>query len=240
MVSFAAWALANWALASDLNRSHINELDQEGHAVMSTLTSPERRVKWHGSWLARLLLEDQNLPLNGSVLDLSSSLFSTISEAIKIQDLPLAQVTLSALLVSLERSCEAREAATEKGLHLMRETAKQTVMQKSVQESFAKALEPISSRGLHMSLDESKKWSPILLSWVFGKLSSDTTRSTAINIRSHIIEDYGPSAILISQGWLTFLLTDSLMCKKETLTKDSSVTGDEVKVCVKIKDHGFE
>ncbi|KAL0323079.1 UNVERIFIED_CONTAM: hypothetical protein Sangu_1927200 [Sesamum angustifolium] len=44
-VPFAAWALANWAMASEVNRSHIQELDRDGHAVMSALMAPERSVK---------------------------------------------------------------------------------------------------------------------------------------------------------------------------------------------------
>jgi hypothetical protein len=56
-VPFAAWALANWAMASDTNRSHIQELDRDGQVVMTALMAPERTVKWHGSLVARLLLE---------------------------------------------------------------------------------------------------------------------------------------------------------------------------------------
>ncbi|GKE12278.1 hypothetical protein Tco_1415829 [Tanacetum coccineum] len=32
-VPFAAWALANWAMALNVNRSHIQELDHNGHAI---------------------------------------------------------------------------------------------------------------------------------------------------------------------------------------------------------------
>ncbi|GFS33199.1 alpha/beta-Hydrolases superfamily protein [Actinidia rufa] len=65
-VPFAAWALANWAMASNENRSHSQELDQDGHAVMTALITAERSVKWHGSLVARFLLEDHSLPLNDS------------------------------------------------------------------------------------------------------------------------------------------------------------------------------
>ncbi|XP_051151097.1 uncharacterized protein LOC127265366 isoform X2 [Andrographis paniculata] len=231
-VPFAAWALANWALASDVNRAHINELDWDGHAVMKTLMAPERSVKWHGSWLVQLLLEDHNLPLNGSVPDWGSSLLSTISQASKDQDIALAQVALSALLSSLERSGEAREVAAHKGLHLMRQAAKQTVKEKTVQESLAKALELISSKGLHMSLEESQKWSAILLSWVFGK-TSDTIHSAAINILSYVLDDYGPSSIPISQAWLTLIILDSLAHRKKALTEESAKVADD-KVKTKI------
>ncbi|KAK6115889.1 hypothetical protein DH2020_008158 [Rehmannia glutinosa] len=236
-VPFAAWALANWAMASEVNRSHIQELDRDGQAVMSALMAPERSVKWHGSWLAQLLLEDRNLPLNNAVSNWSSSLLSTISQASKTQDIPLAQLALSALLVSLERSNLAQEVVMDKGLRSMREAAKQMVNHKPVQESLAKALELISSKDLHMSLEESQKWSAILLSWVFGKVSSDTIRSSAINILSHVLEDYGPSSVPISQGWLTILLTDALSCRKATLAKVSAqLASDKVKTQIDLSN----
>lgn len=231
-VPFAAWALANWAMASEVNRTHIQELDRDGNAVMSALMAPERSVKWHGSWLVKLLLEDRNLPINDSVSDWSSNLLSTISQASKTQDMPLAQVALSALLVAIERSPQAQEVVMDKGLYLMREAAKMTQKHKPIQESLAKALELISSREMHMPLDECQKWSAILLSWVFGKASSNKIRSSAINILSHILDDYGPSSVAISQGWLTILLTDALSCRKETLAKGALFASDKVKVSI--------
>lgn len=230
-VPFAAWALANWAMASEVNRSHIQELDQDGHAVMTALVAPERSVKWHGSLVARLLLEDRNLPLNESVSDWGSSLLSTAYHASKTQDVPLAQVALSAFLVSIERSHDAREVVMEKGLPLMRETAKQTMKHKTVQESLAKALELLSHGELHMSLEECQKWSAILLPWVFSKHSSDTIRSSATSILSHILEDYGPSSVPISQGWLSMLLAEILSSRKTTLNKgNTQPKNDKVKV----------
>lgn len=230
-VPFAAWALANWAMASEVNRTHIQELDRDGHAVMSALVAPERSVKWHGSWLVLLLLEDRSLPLNNSISDWSSSLLSTISQASQTQDLPLAQVALSALLVTIKRSSQAQEVVMQKGLHSMREAAKKTVKHKSIQESLAQVLELICSRELHLSLEETQKWSAILLSWISGKASSDTLRSSATNILSHILEDYGPSSIPISQGWLTILLTDALRLRKQNLANGSAqFSNEKVKV----------
>ncbi|KAL3603855.1 hypothetical protein D5086_004714 [Populus alba] len=43
-VPFAARALANWAMASEVNRFHIQELDQDGQALMTALMAPERSV----------------------------------------------------------------------------------------------------------------------------------------------------------------------------------------------------
>ena len=81
VVPFAAWALANWAMASHVNRSHIQELDHNGHAIMTALVAPERSVKWHGSLVARLLLEDQNVPTNDFICSWSSTLLKTVSQA---------------------------------------------------------------------------------------------------------------------------------------------------------------
>ncbi|KAK9270265.1 hypothetical protein L1049_025842 [Liquidambar formosana] len=227
-VPFAAWALASWAMASELNRSHIQELDQDGHAVMTALKAPERTVKWHGSLVARMLLEDRKLPLSDSVSDWSSSLLSTISQASKTEDIPLAQVALSAFLLSVERSPEAQKIVMEKGLHLMRETAKKTTKHKHVQEALAKALELLCTGDMHLSLEESQKWSGILLPWVFGKFSSDTIQSSATKILSCILEDYGPSSVPISQGWLAILLTEILGSSK-TIKGSTQPKADKVK-----------
>ncbi|CAN1273937.1 Protein SERAC1 [Linum perenne] len=189
------------------NRSHIHELDQDGQAVMAALLAPERSVKWHASLVARLLLEDQNLPLNGSISDWSSSLLSTIAHASKNEDIPLCQVALSAFLLSVERSPGARKKVAERGLPLMRDIVKQTKKHKQVQESLAKALEFFSTGDVHLSFEESQRWSGIMLPWVFGKFSSDAMRASATNFLSRILEDHGPSSIPISQGWLAVLGT---------------------------------
>lgn len=232
-VPFAAWALANWAMASDVNRSLIQELDQDGNAVMTALMAPERSVKWHGSLIARLLLADQNLPLNDYVSDWSSTLLSTVSQASKNDDIPLARVALSAFLVSIERSPRAQKIVMEKGLHLMRDTAKRTTRNKHVQEALAKALELMCIGDLHFPLQESQKWSGILLSWVFENNSSDTLRSSAIKILSHILEDHGPYSIPISQGWLAILLSEVLASSKAASIKGSvQPKTDKVKVCI--------
>ncbi|XP_021666471.2 uncharacterized protein LOC110654698 isoform X1 [Hevea brasiliensis] len=218
-VPFAAWALANWAMASEGNRSHIQELDQDGQAVMTALMAPERSVKWHGSLVARLLLEDRHLPISDSISDWSCSLLTTISQASKNDDIPLAQVALSAFLLSVERSPEARKIVMEKGLELMRDTTKQTTKYKQVQEALARAMELLSTGDTHLSLEESQKWSGILLPWVFGKVSSDAIRSSATKILSYILEDHGPSSVPISQGWLAILLNEVLASVKASSNK---------------------
>ncbi|XP_050367132.1 uncharacterized protein LOC126785475 isoform X2 [Argentina anserina] len=229
-VPFAAWALANWAMASEENRSLIQELDADGNAVMTALMAPERSVKWHGSLVARLLLEDDKLPVDGSVSDWSSSLLSTASQATKNKDIPLAQVALSAFLVSVEKSPEARKIVMEKGLHLIRDTAKRTKKHKHVQEALAKALELLCTGELHLSLQEGQKWSGVLLPWVFRQSSSDAIRISAIKILSRILEDYGPHSVPISQGWLATLLTEILDSSKASSVKgNTQPKSDKVK-----------
>ncbi|KAL2894585.1 Protein SERAC1 [Bienertia sinuspersici] len=229
-VPFAAWALANWAMASEVNRLHIQELDQDGNAIMTALAAPERSVRWHGSLVARLLLEDDNVPLSDSVSDWSSCLLSTISQACTTDDRPLAMVALSAFLLSVEKSLGAKKVVMEKGLDLMRDIAKQTMYRKDIQEALAKALELICASEIHLSLEESLKWSGILLHWACGKISTESTRYSAIKILSSVLEDFGPSTVLISQGWLTILLNEVLDSSKTTSMKGNSLPkNDKVK-----------
>nr|KAJ0217179.1 hypothetical protein LSAT_V11C300131330 [Lactuca sativa] len=209
---------------------HLNdqELDFNGHVVMSALIAPERSVKFHGSLVAQLLLKDENLPMNDFVSDWSSTLLTTVSQASKADDISLTRVALSAFLLSLERCPGAQRVVMEKGLHLMRETAKRTMNHKSVQESLAKGLESLCSGDMRLSLEEGQKWSCIMLPWVFRETSSDAIRSSAITILSRICEDYGPSSIPISQGWLAIMLSDILKSRKLSL-KGSAQPRDKVK-----------
>ncbi|XP_020231812.2 uncharacterized protein LOC109812293 isoform X2 [Cajanus cajan] len=232
-VPFATWALANWATASQLNRSHIQELDRDGNAVMSALMAPERSVKWHASLVVWLLLEDRNTPLNESVSDWASSLLSTISQACKHEDVSLAQVAFSAFLLSVERSPGVQKIVMEEGLNPMRDIAKQMTKHKQVQEAMAKALELLCTGELHLSLEESQKWSGILLPWVFGTFSSDTIRSSAIKILSQILEDYGPTSVPLSQGWLAMMLSEvHSSIKKSNDKRTSQPKSDNVKTLI--------
>ncbi|XP_031497412.1 uncharacterized protein LOC116262310 isoform X2 [Nymphaea colorata] len=229
-VPFATWALANWASASQVNRGHIQELDRDGRAIMTALMAPERTVKWHGSLVARMILEDKDLAVTGTVPDWSSCLLYTASQASKLEDIPLTNVALSAFLVSLERCQAARTLVMEKGLYLMREVAKYTKKNGQVQESLAKALELLCSGGKCISLEEGQKWSGILLPWVCGKHISESTRLSAIKVLACILEDYGPGSISISQGWLAILLSEILIVSKRTAVKgNASKKGDKVK-----------
>ncbi|KAJ0975964.1 hypothetical protein J5N97_017929 [Dioscorea zingiberensis] len=228
-VPFAAWALANWSLASELNRAHIQELDKDGNAVMSTLTAPERTVKWHGTLVARALLSDKNLPLTDSVTDWSSSLLSTIYQACKVEDIPLAQVALSAFLLAIERSNDAKVKLMESGLDRMREIAKLTEKHRNLQEAIVRVIEILYDAGMHFSLEESQRWCSILLCWIFGNFFSDTARPSAAKILSIILEDHGPNSIPISQGWLAIMLTEILGASKTSAAVNAPIKTDKVK-----------
>ncbi|XP_078444106.1 alpha/beta-Hydrolases superfamily protein [Wolffia australiana] len=215
-VPFAMWAIANWAMASKHNRSCIHELDSDGRAVLSALTARERTVKWHGSMAALVLLEDPSLPLTSSVPEWGFSLLSSVCEASKADDHELAHVALSAFLVSIERSIHAKSMVMDRGLHLMREAAKQSEKHQQLQEAMARAMEFLCTGDMHLSLQESHWWSGILFRWVFSQVSSEPTRSSAQNILSCVLDDYGPSSILISQGWLTLMIHEVLNANKVT------------------------
>ena len=230
-VPFAAWALANWALASETNRSHIQELDRDGHAIMTALTAPERTVKWHGSLVARALLDDQSLPLTDSVPGWSSSLLSTAFHASKVGDISLAQVALSAFVVSVERSNDAKKSVMDKGLHLMRGIAKQAERHKNLQESLARVLDLLYAGDMHLTLEEAQRWSGIFLRWVSGASSSEALRSSATKTLSFILEDYGPASIPISQGWLAICLNEIIEASKISTVKGSTpLKTDKVRV----------
>ncbi|KAG8073748.1 hypothetical protein GUJ93_ZPchr0006g41948 [Zizania palustris] len=210
-VPFATWALANWAIASDLNRSRIQELDSDGHAVTTALKAPERTVKWHGAMVARALLEDQNLTLAPSVPDWCSSLLLTASQAAENGDMSLAQMSLSTFLLSMIRCNESKIVIRQKGLHLLRSIAKKIEnenAQSSMKESLAITLSLLYAGEVPLSLEESQRWSGILLRWLFDKSVSETTNLTAVKILSSILEDYGPVSVPISQGWLALVLSE--------------------------------
>ncbi|KAK9220188.1 hypothetical protein WN943_008836 [Citrus x changshan-huyou] len=203
----------------------LNKHDSSSSQALSSAVVPGL------SLVARLLLEDRDLPLNDSVFDWSSSLLSTVYQANKNDDIPLAWVALSAFLVSIERNPRAQEVVMDKGLQLIRDAAKRTTKHKEVQETLAKVLDMISTGDMRLSLEESEKWSGILLPWVFGKSSSDNTRYSAIKILSCNLEEHGPSSIPISQGWLAVALNEILgSIKTASAKRGPQPKNDKVKV----------
>ncbi|CAN6296242.1 unnamed protein product [Urochloa humidicola] len=224
-VPFATWALANWAIASDLNRTRIQELDSDGHAVATALKASERTVKWHGALVARSLLEDQNLALAPSVPEWCSSLLSTASQATENNDMPLGQLSLSTFLLSMTRSNESKFVIRQKGLHPLCSIAKKIENQNgqsSMKESIASALSLLYAGEVPLSLEESQRWSGILLRLLFDKSVSDKTHLTAVKVLSCILEDYGPSSVPISQGWLALVLSEILGDNKAQPSKGTA------------------
>ncbi|CAL4929452.1 unnamed protein product [Urochloa decumbens] len=232
-VPFATWALANWAIASDLNRTRIQELDSDGHAVATALKAAERTVKWHGTLVARSLLEDQNLALAPSVPDWCSSLLSTASQATQNNDMPLGQLSLSTFLLSMTRSNESKFVIRQKGLHPLRSIAKKIENQNgqsSMKESIASALSLLYAGEVPLSLEESQRWSGILLRLLFDKSVSDKTHLTAVKILSCILEDYGPASVPISQGWLALVLSEILGDNKAPNSKGGTTQPEQERV----------
>jgi protein SERAC1 len=212
-VPFATWALANWAIASDLNRTRIQELDSDGHAIATALKAHERTVKWHGALVARALLEDHKLTLPATVPDWCSSLLSTASQATENDDMPLGQLSLSTFLLSMMRCNESKFVIRQKGLHPLRSIAKKIEKQNgqnNMKESIVIALGLLYSGEVPLSLEECQRWSGILLRWLFDKSVSDKTHLTAVKILSSILEDYGPASVPISQGCLALALSEIL------------------------------
>ncbi|VAH86889.1 unnamed protein product [Triticum turgidum subsp. durum] len=236
-VPFATWALANWAIASDLNRTRIQELDSDGHAVTTALKAPERTVKWHGALVARALLEDQNLTLAPSVPDWSSSLLLTASQATENGDMSLAQMSLSTFLLSMIRCNESKFVIRQKGVHLLRSIAKKIEKENSqsgMKESLAVALSSLYSGEVPLSLEEAQRWSGILLRWLFDKSVSGTTHLTSVKILSSMLDDYGPSSVPISQGWLALVLSEILGDNKTQSLKGATPPEPErVKVIIR-------
>ncbi|CAL4912957.1 unnamed protein product [Urochloa decumbens] len=232
-VPFATWALANWAIASDLNRTRIQELDSDGHAVATALKASERTVKWHGTLVARSLLEDQNLALAPSVPDWCSSLLSTASQATENNDMSLGQLSLSTFLLSMTRSNESKFVIRQKGLHPLRSIAKRIENQNgqsSMKESIASALSLLYAGEVPLSLEESQRWSGILLRLLFDKSVSDKTHLTAVKILSCILEYYGPASVPISQGWLALVLSEILGDNKAPNSKGGTTQPEQERV----------
>uniref|UniRef100_A0A0E0CWC7 DUF676 domain-containing protein n=1 Tax=Oryza meridionalis TaxID=40149 RepID=A0A0E0CWC7_9ORYZ len=180
-VPFATWALANWAIASDLNRSRIQELDSDGHTVTTALKAPERTVKWHGAMVARALLEDQNLTLAPSVPDWCSSLLLTASRAAENGDMALAQMSLSTFLLSMIRCNESKFVIRQKGLHLLRSIAKKIEnenAQSRMKESLVVALSLLYADYGPASVPISQGWLALVLSEILGDNKTQNLKGT--------------------------------------------------------------
>ena len=176
------------------------------------------------------------MALAPSVPDWCSSLLSTASQATANNDMPLGQLSLSTFLLSMMRCNESKFVIRKKGLHPLRSIAKKIENQNgqnSMKESIASALSLLYAGEVPLSLEESQRWSGILLRWLFDKSVSDKTHLTAVKILSCILEDYGPASVPISQGWLALVLSEILGDNKAQSSKGTTQPEPEkVKVLI--------
>ncbi|KAJ7558284.1 hypothetical protein O6H91_04G032200 [Diphasiastrum complanatum] len=222
-VPLAAWAVATWADSSTANRAKIVELDKDGQALLSAMLAPERTVKWHGATAIHLLLENKKQPLSDVTAQWSTALLDMAAESCRHQDSLLAETALSAL-TSCVKECEAAKSMVlDQGLSIMRGLAKQTEADTIVQRALAEALFVATESGNRMPLEESKKWSGILLRWVCSRTSEKKTRSFGSSVLNRIIENLGRSGIPIFQAWLAMLLIDLVKASQEEAVRQKFV-----------------
>lgn len=119
----------------------------------------------------------------------------------------------------------------EKGLPLLRDLAKQTESADSVQGALAQSLDVLTAAGSGLSLDEGKKWSPILLRWVCIHKPDSLARSCGCRVLNRVVNNLGQGGIPISQAWLAMLLMDIVTESKPKLGrgKGTSNTGSEAR-----------
>ncbi|VVB10581.1 unnamed protein product [Arabis nemorensis] len=79
--------------------------------------------------------------------DWSSRLLATVSHACKTEDIFLSQVALSAFLISVDISDKAQKMVMEKGLHLMRDSARKTKKHSSARRKMHMANEAAREQG---------------------------------------------------------------------------------------------
>jgi hypothetical protein len=136
----------------------------------------------------------------------------------------------------MTRCNDSKFVIRQRGLHPLRSIAKKIENQNgqsSMKESIASALSLLYAGEVPLSLEESQRWSGILLRWIFDKSVSDKTQLTAVKILSCILEDYGPASVPISQGWLALVLSEILGDNKAQNSKGTAQPEPErVKVLI--------
>ncbi|MCO5599134.1 hypothetical protein L7F22_053234 [Adiantum nelumboides] len=203
-VPLAAWAVATWAQASSINCGKIARLDKDGEAIFSCVMAPERTVKWHGAKAAHMVLE------NGfgeqAAVRWSGALLEAAKQASMVEDVQLSLMALDSFYSCIQKNGQARELAAKNSLTILRDIAKQTVQSEKLQKVIVKILELLSIRGSGLSSEEGKKWSSILLGWLFNFKLDDSARLTASKILAHVLDELGPSGISLSQAWLAMVI----------------------------------
>lgn len=110
-------------------------------------------------------------------------------------------------------------------LPVLRELAKKTERDESVQGALAHSLDVLTSTGSGLSIDEGKKWSPILLRWVCINKPESVARACGCRVLNRVVDSLGQVGIPISQAWLAMLLMNivSDSKRKPGRTKGGSV-----------------
>lgn len=107
---------------------------------------------------------------------------------------------------------------------MLRELTKQTESDESVQGAVAQSLDVLTASGSGLSLDEGKKWSPILLRWVCSQKPDCLSRSCGCRILDRVVNNLGQGGIPISQAWLAMLLMDIVSENKPKLGRNKGTS----------------
>eukprot|EP00250_Pteridium_aquilinum_P020076 c24692_g1_i1 orf=82-3981(+) len=206
-VPLAAWAIATWAQASSANCAKIAKLDKDGGAILACVLAPERTVKWHGAIAARLVLENG---FDEPAVAWSGALLETARQASKVEDAQLSLVALDSFYSCIRKSAQARERVSKNCLLVLRDISKQTFRNVSLQKVIAEILEILSFRGAGLSVEEGKKWSSILLYWLFNRSLEDSTHLIASRVLAHLLDELGPGGIPLSQVWLAMVIMSTV------------------------------
>lgn len=206
-VPLAAWAIATWTQASSANCAKIARLDKDGGAILACVLAPERTVKWHGAIAARLVLENG---FDEPAVSWSGALLETASQASKAEDAQLSFVALDSFYTCVKKSAQAREIVAKNSVVMLRDIAKQTSQFVSLQKVIAEILEILCFRTAGVSIEEGKKWSSILLFWLFNRTLQNSTHLIASRVLAHMLEELGPSGVPLSQAWLAMIILGSV------------------------------
>ncbi|KAG0587590.1 hypothetical protein KC19_2G175600 [Ceratodon purpureus] len=224
-VPLAAWALATWAQSSSENRSIIKGIDKEGDALLAAVVAPERSVRWHGAMAMKYLLQNVDKEYDEVAARWTSALLEMAAQATTYKDMQLASLALTSFASCISQSQSARTLVMDEGLPMLRELAKLTERDESVQGALAQSLDVLTSSGSGLSVDEGKRWSPILLRWVCIHSPESLARSCGCRVLNRVVNSLGQVGIPISQAWLAMLLMDIVNESKPKLgrTKGTSV-----------------
>lgn len=114
-------------------------------------------------------------------------------------------------------------------LPVLRELAKKTERDESVQGALAQSLDVLTSSCSGLSVDECKKWSPILLRWVCINKPESLARSCGCRVLNRVVNSLGQAGIPISQAWLAMLLMDIVNESKRKPGRTKAISVAEAK-----------